>query len=98
MAAPFRYRKLGYVALNVTDVARTADYAAGLVGLEPSGDGPDGERFFRIGPDHHSLALYPSGQPGYKRSGWELETEADVERAYGWLSDLGLAPEWVERE
>jgi 2,3-dihydroxy-p-cumate/2,3-dihydroxybenzoate 3,4-dioxygenase len=98
MAAPFRYRKLGYVALNVTDVARTADYAAGLVGLEPAGEGPAGERFFRIGPDHHSLALYPSDQPGYKRSAWELETEADVERAFGWFSDLGLRPQWVERD
>jgi len=98
MPAPFRYRKLGYVALNVTDVERTSDYAANLVGLEPSGTGPSGERFFRIGPDHHSLALYKAKEPGYKRSGWELEDEENVERAFAHFQGLGLKPEWVPQE
>ena len=75
-----RYRKLGYVALNVTDPERTAAFATDIVGLEPAGTGPSGERFFRLGPDHHSIALYRGHQPGYKRSAWELESEEDVER------------------
>jgi 2,3-dihydroxy-p-cumate/2,3-dihydroxybenzoate 3,4-dioxygenase len=98
MTAPFRYRKLGYVALNVTDVARTADFATSLVGLEPSGVGPSGERFFRLGPDHHSLALYPADQPGYKRSAWELEDEEEVERAFAHTQGLGLDPRWIPHE
>jgi len=33
MAVDFRYRKLGYVALNVTDVARTTDWYQRILGM-----------------------------------------------------------------
>jgi 2,3-dihydroxy-p-cumate/2,3-dihydroxybenzoate 3,4-dioxygenase len=98
MPAPFRYRKLGYVALNVTDVARTAAFVEDIVGLEPAGAGPSGERFFRLGPDHHSIALYQGAQPGYKRSAWELESEEDVERAFAHAQTLDLGPQWISHE
>jgi 2,3-dihydroxy-p-cumate/2,3-dihydroxybenzoate 3,4-dioxygenase len=98
MPAPFRYRKLGYVALNVSDVARTADFVTDIVGLEPNGSGPAGERFFRLGSDHVNIALYQGERPGYKRSAWELESEEDVERAYAHTQGLGLEPKWVPHE
>ena len=40
MAANFRYRKLGYVALNVTDVERTREFATRTFALEDTGQGP----------------------------------------------------------
>jgi 2,3-dihydroxy-p-cumate/2,3-dihydroxybenzoate 3,4-dioxygenase len=95
---PFRYRKPGYVALNVSDVGRTAAFAQDIVGLEDSGTGPDGQRYFRCGPDRHCIVLYKSDQPGFKRGAFELESEADVERAFGYYTDLGWRPEWLGDE
>jgi 2,3-dihydroxy-p-cumate/2,3-dihydroxybenzoate 3,4-dioxygenase len=94
----FRYRKPGYVALNVTDVSRTAAFVHDIVGLEPVGDGPNGEKFFRCGPDRHCVMLVQSEQAGFKRGGWDLESEAEVERAFGHFSDRGYAPVWVAEE
>lgn len=98
MPAPFRYRKPGYVALNVTDVGRTAAFAHDIVGLEKSGEGANGDRFFRCGTDRHCVVLSQSDQPGFKRAAWDLESHDDVERAYGHFSDLGWQPEWVGDE
>ncbi len=68
-----RYRKLGYVALNVADLARSRAFYENLLGLEPSGEGKDGASFFRCGFEHHAIALYQGAAPGLKRVGFELE-------------------------
>ncbi len=94
----FRYRKPGYVALNVTDVGRTSAFAHDIVGLEITGDGPNGERFFRCGPERHCVALYPSKVAGFKRAGWDMESENDVELAFAHFSDLGYGPTWLSEE
>lgn len=98
MSVPFRYRKLGYVALNVCDVERTTDFALNIVGLDAAGDGPEGARFLRCCTDHHSVVLYPSREPGFKRAAWELENEESVERAYHHYESIGWQPKWLSRE
>jgi len=70
-----RYKKLGYVALNVTDMARSRHFYEKQLGLQPSGEGERGEAFFRCGTDHHNIVLYPSAEPGLKRFGFEMESE-----------------------
>lgn len=97
MSVPFRYKKLGYVALNVSDVERTTDFALNVVGLDAAGEGPEGARFLRCTSDHHSLVLY-QGEPGFKRAAWELEDEESVERAYRHYESLGWKPQWVSRD
>ncbi len=42
MPVNFRYRKIGYVALNVTDVARTTEFATTTFVLENTGTGSVG--------------------------------------------------------
>ena len=76
-----RYEKLGYVALNVSDLARAHAFYEGQVGLEPSGEGEDGALFFRCGADHHAVALYRGDPPGLKRIGFALADDDEVERA-----------------
>jgi 2,3-dihydroxy-p-cumate/2,3-dihydroxybenzoate 3,4-dioxygenase len=95
---PFRYRKPGYVAFNVSDVGRTAAFVHDIIGLEESGTGPEGQRYFRCGTDRHCVVLYKSDTPGFKRGGFELETEDDVERAFAHFTDLGWGPAWVSEE
>src|SRR5262245_58674439 len=92
MPVNFRYRKLGYVALNVTDVARTTEFAAKTFALENTGVGPSGEQFLSCGPEHQDLVLYLSREPGLVRGAWELETPEDVEKAYSHYEGLGLKP------
>lgn len=98
MQFPFRYKKPGYIALNVTDVNRTSDFVYDIVGLEHAGEGPGGGRFFRCGSDRHCVLLMPSAEAGFKRAGWDLETADDVERAFAHFSDLGYKPEWVNED
>ena len=55
-----RYRKLGYVALNVVDVARSRDFYENQVGLQWNGQGEEGEQFFPHAESdmHFSLMVY----------------------------------------
>jgi 2,3-dihydroxy-p-cumate/2,3-dihydroxybenzoate 3,4-dioxygenase len=75
-----RYSKLGYVSLNVTDVARSRNFYEKILGLEFSGLGPDGEVFLRCSSDHHNLVLHPSPRAGLRRLAWQMESERDIDR------------------
>jgi 2,3-dihydroxy-p-cumate/2,3-dihydroxybenzoate 3,4-dioxygenase len=98
MNIPFRYRKLGYVALNVTDLERSVRFYTDMVGLdlsEPPGAGP---AFLRCGTDHHHVVLYPAGTPGVKRVAFELESRAEMEHARQHLASLGLTVEEISAQ
>jgi 2,3-dihydroxy-p-cumate/2,3-dihydroxybenzoate 3,4-dioxygenase len=84
-----RYSKLGYVALNVTDVARARPFYETLLGLQYVGEGPDGSAFLRCSYDHHNVVLSRAAAPGLKRIGWELESEAEREKLFDRLSRAG---------
>lgn len=90
MTAQFRYRKLGYVALNVSDVDRSCDFYIREVGLELSERDETGRVFLRCGPDHHNLILYPAAEPGLKRVAFELEGPEELEKARHHIERLGL--------
>jgi 2,3-dihydroxy-p-cumate/2,3-dihydroxybenzoate 3,4-dioxygenase len=74
-----RYHKLGYVALNVSDVSRSARFYEQIVGLARTGAGRQGEVFLRCSEDHHNLVLY-QGPVGLARLGWQMENAGEVER------------------
>jgi 2,3-dihydroxy-p-cumate/2,3-dihydroxybenzoate 3,4-dioxygenase len=90
-----RYRKLGYVELTVTDLERSSAFYRDVVGLEPAGEGPDGERRFRCSEDPYSVVLHRSDQPGYKRAGWMLEDGRQFEQLHLRLREAGVAFENV---
>jgi 2,3-dihydroxy-p-cumate/2,3-dihydroxybenzoate 3,4-dioxygenase len=98
MSIPFRYRKLGYVALNVTDIGRSTAFYTDVVGLDLSEQTSGGATFLRCGTDHHHMVLYPAAQPGIKRIGFELESRAELEHARKHLAGLGLAVQDIEPE
>ncbi|MGX5652775.1 VOC family protein [Hydrogenophaga borbori] len=95
MSVPFRYRKLGYVALNVSDTERSGRFYTDIVGLDVAPSAPDGPVFLRCGSDHHNIVLYPAGGPGLKRVAFELESAADLKAAREHLKGLGLEVEEV---
>ena len=84
-----RYSKLGYIALNVSDVERSAHFYEKMWGLQANGTLEDGSRFFQCSDDHHNLILY-KGEPGLKRLGWQLESLEDLARLTGLLSANSL--------
>ena len=93
-----RYRKLGYVALNVSDVARSTAFYLGQVGMADAGEAPDGARFMRCSTSHHDLMLCP-GTPGLKRIGFEMESGESLDAVARVLQAQGLAFQEVpERE
>ena len=89
-----RYRKLGYAALNVTDLARARVWYASMAGLQVNGNGDAGEVFFRSGAEHHSLVLHQAAAPGLKRVGWELEGDEQFDVLARELDRHGIA--WRE--
>ena len=95
MTADFRYSRLGYVALNVTDLGRTCAFYTDIVGLDATGIA-EGQVALRCGPDHHNILLSQAAEPGLKRVGFELETEDDLERAFCHLERCGYAPAWLD--
>lgn len=74
-----RYEKLGYVALNVTDIERSRAFYENVVGLQYSGTNDEGHVFFRCSLDHHNIVLCPSVRPGLKRIGVEMQDEAALD-------------------
>jgi 2,3-dihydroxy-p-cumate/2,3-dihydroxybenzoate 3,4-dioxygenase len=94
-----RYRKLGYVALNVTDLERSVKFYRDTVGLQPvPGNADEPARFFRCDWDHHNLMLFEGTRPGLKRIGFEMESAAQFEALFELLQNKGLKVWEVPRE
>src|ERR1700722_5795453 len=85
-----RYKKLGYVELMVTDLDRSAAFYRDVAGLEPAGEGPDGERRFRCSEDPYAVTLRKAVPPGFKRGGWMLENERQFEVLHRRLKEAGI--------
>lgn len=73
-----RYAKLGYIALNVSDLDRSAAFYEKMWGMQPNGGNSDGSLNFRCSLDHHNLMLF-QGKPGLKRLAWQMEGERDLD-------------------
>jgi 2,3-dihydroxy-p-cumate/2,3-dihydroxybenzoate 3,4-dioxygenase len=87
--ANVRYQSLAYVALNVSDLGRSAAYYRDMVGLMPSAE-IDGAAFLRCSDRHHDVMLTQSSVPGLKRIGWSMESEAQTRALRRRLDALGL--------
>lgn len=87
---PFRYKRLGYVALNVTDLPKSTAFYRDLVGLAVTESGDD-VTALRCSRDHHNLLLYRAQAAGLKRIGFELESRKDLDVARAYVAELGLA-------
>ena len=94
MDIPFRYRRLGYVALNVSDLERSTAFYRDLVGLNVS-DRSESFAALRCSRDHHNVLLYQAAAPGLKRIGFELESAADLAAARRHVETLGYPLEEV---
>ena len=84
-----RYRGLGQVALNVTDLERSSRFYETVVDLRSEGIGATGERFLRA-EGGQQLILFPGQQPGLKWLGWEMEDASQLEILRSALDQSGI--------
>ncbi len=74
-----RFRKLGYVELNVTDLERAFAFYQDTVGLQCIGRGAYRELRFRCTNDTYAIVLHQATEAGFKRVGWMLEHEREFD-------------------
>ena len=96
MNAPFRYRRLGYAALTVSDLQRSLHFYRDLLGLDLVESSAE-IAYLRCSRDHHNIVLHTSAAAGLRRVGWELESNADVDKAFAHFEALGLTPRRVDK-
>jgi 2,3-dihydroxy-p-cumate/2,3-dihydroxybenzoate 3,4-dioxygenase len=84
-----RYRHLCYVALNVSDLSRSRAFYAGLEGLAEQAS-PEGVALFRVGTDRALLTLNTAASPGLKAFGFEMESDAGLDRLAAALDRHGV--------
>ena len=94
MAAPFRYRRLSYVALEVTDLGRSVAFYRDLVGLTLDRE-DDRAAYLRCSDLAQNLVLTQGCTPGLVRAAFELECRDDLDRAFDYLVAEGFAPVWL---
>jgi 2,3-dihydroxy-p-cumate/2,3-dihydroxybenzoate 3,4-dioxygenase len=86
----FRYKKLGYVAMTVTDLERSSAFYRDIVGLSEVG-AHGATAYFRCSQDHHNITLTQGTEPGLRRLAFEMESANDVELACDQLKKLNIA-------
>lgn len=94
---PYRYERLTYAAINVTDLAASTRFYRDLVGLMVTEE-TDEYTALRCSRDHHNLMLYKAAEPGLKRIAFKLESAADLKAAREHIESLGVATEEVAAE
>ena len=92
MNPAFRYRRLGYVALNVTNLAASRRFYGELLGLQEAGTTASGDVAFRCSSRHHDVLLREAPVAGLRRVGWQMESAGDLAALRAHLAGpLGLA-------
>jgi 2,3-dihydroxy-p-cumate/2,3-dihydroxybenzoate 3,4-dioxygenase len=85
-----RFGKLGYIALNVTDIERSHRFYESVMGLQVSGTGAQGEVYLRCSGDHHNIVLYPAQIKGLRRIGWQVQSESELDKVVVLAKRLNL--------
>src|SRR6266446_10156368 len=93
-----RYQKLGYVGLNVTDIARARRFYEEIVGLQFVEICPDGTVLFRCSDDYHSISLHEAATPGFRCAGLMLESDRQFEVLGRRLDECGIPYEVLSAE
>lgn len=95
MANPIRYARLGYAALQVTDVAASTGFYVDMVGLALAWC-DDRSAWLRCSDKPYDILLEQGSEPGLLRIGFELESRANLQQAFDHLSEKGYDPSWSE--
>ncbi|MGF6773990.1 2,3-dihydroxy-p-cumate/2,3-dihydroxybenzoate 3,4-dioxygenase [Paraburkholderia sp. GAS199] len=85
-----RYRKLGRVELNVTQLQTARRFYEEIVGLQYVDTAADGGIRLRCDQDHHNVVLYEAREAGLRCAGFMLEDAAQFAPLIERLASAGL--------
>jgi len=89
-----RVTQLGYLGLEVSDLARWEKFATELLGLEHAGTDADGTLFLRIDEHHHRFALRQGPRDDIAVAGWQARNESELRAIAERLGAQGTAVTW----
>lgn len=82
--------QLGYLGIGVSDLARWERFATEVLGLEVSGNEPDGSMFLRMDEYHHRFVFLPGGEDDVAFIGWEVRDQPALNEVRRRLSADGI--------
>ncbi len=97
MDHPLRFARLGFCRLRCPDLARSVVFYRDMVGLEVASEDGLIARL-RCSDKPFDLVLEKGAFPGFTETGFELESGAELDKAFTMLAALGLAPQWTDPE
>jgi 2,3-dihydroxy-p-cumate/2,3-dihydroxybenzoate 3,4-dioxygenase len=93
MSHPIRYARLGYACLQVTNMAATTAFYRDLVGLKLERSDAT-TAWLRCSDKPYDVILESGPVPGLARVGFELESAAELDKAFAHLTGKGYIPNW----
>lgn len=81
--------QLGYIGLEVEDMAAWQSLATEVLGFEVRGDS-DGPQYLRIDERHHRFALYPAKENKLAYFGWDAGTSDNFDVLVSALENAGV--------
>jgi 2,3-dihydroxy-p-cumate/2,3-dihydroxybenzoate 3,4-dioxygenase len=91
MTFPFRYSKLAYAALNVTDLDRSVAFYRDILGLTLVRR-DEHAASLRCSADPKNIVLHAAPERGLRRVAFQVESPADLDAAHAHFERVGLAP------
>jgi 2,3-dihydroxybiphenyl 1,2-dioxygenase len=85
-----RVTQLGYLGIEVSDMAAWRPFANEVLGLQSNGSGADGGVFLKMDENHHRLALHPGARDDIAYAGWETPDAAAMQAIAARLQSQGL--------
>jgi 2,3-dihydroxybiphenyl 1,2-dioxygenase len=85
-----RVQQLGYLGLDVTDVAAWENMATNVLAMEVSGKAADGSLYLRMDAFHHRFILHESDHDGLAYVGWEVQDAAALDAVCNQLAAIGV--------
>jgi 2,3-dihydroxy-p-cumate/2,3-dihydroxybenzoate 3,4-dioxygenase len=95
MTHPIRYARLGYAALQVTDLAASAHFYSEQMGLAIERSEAE-TVWLRCSDKPFDLVLQTGEIPGLSGIGFELESRAELRKAFDHVAGFGLDPAWTD--
>lgn len=88
---PIRFARLGYCRLRCPDLATSTAFYRDLVGMTVA-QASDNATWLRCSDKPHDIILEAGEGPGLSGVGFELESDAELARAFAVVDGLGLSP------
>ena len=85
-----RVTQLGYLGVEVSDMAAWTPFAGEVLGLQANSTGADGALLLKMDEYHHRLALHPGPRDDIAYAGWQTPDAATMQAVAARLQAQGL--------